>query len=184
MKKAFILFISLLMLLPACAVSEKSFSFESGVVNEKKLIVSFTASPLEQDSDAYTTEVKSTNVSITDKDGNVIAGDVIRSPVNGQGAFSYDSEYDIPVSLSLCETEEKEIYVGLVGIPTGDDDYYVTVYIYKDEILTSLGSPFPHVKSIEDITVDGDVISFYDLSAGSDASYCVDFETFTSKEIP
>lgn len=177
-----LLFLPLALLLTSCRSSESEvdFYFESNAENGKKLVLSFAASPRENAPEMYSCETASTNVSIRDENENVTHTDILRTPLSGQGvfAFPYDPEENISVKLFSCGDD---VYMGLVGIPAGDGTYCVTVYVCRDEILTVINDLWPVVKTIDDITVEENTISFYDLSKKENSVYRIDFERLSSK---
>lgn len=179
MKKILPLLLSLILTLTACSASEKNFTFESEAENGEKLTLSFAASPLEGNPSVYISDVTSTKITITNEEGRTY-DDVLRTPVSGQGSFSYYSEYDIPIKLIDCG---EGVNTGLVGIPDDNGIYHTTIYVYRDEIFTIITDLFPEVKAIDDITLEGNIISFYDGSEEKNVSYRIDFERFTAKRV-
>lgn len=183
MKKIFLLFFSFVLFLSACTSSEKSFYFESNIKDEKKLTLSFSALPAKSDYSIYNADVESTNVCVTDNDENILFTDILRTPVNAQGIFPYNSDYDIQMEFLSCTIDDEDIYVGLIGIPTDEKDYYTSIYVCKDEMLTVIIDLWPHVETIDDITINENIITFYDLSWKETVSHRIDFERFISKRL-
>lgn len=167
--------------------SDKEFTFESDAADGKKLLLTFTASPVEQGSDIYAADAESTSISVIAESAHdmshITQTDVLRTPLCSDGTFLYHSDYDIQMKLLPCN-DDGGTYLGLAAVPTGDGTYCTTLYVYRNLKFTIITDLFPEVGSIDDIILEGSKISFYDVSSGEKVSYRLDLSKFTSKKLP
>lgn len=164
------------------SLSDKEFTFESNTVNGKKLLISFTASPVEKGSDIYGTDTAA-SVSVFDETENkILQSDILRTPLSDEETFLYHSDYDIQTKFVSCG--DGASCLGLVCVPKGDGTYFTSLYVYRSLKFTIITDLFPEVESIDDISLDGSKLSFYDAPSGKNVSYRLDLSGFTSQKLP